>query len=113
MSSLLVLNDNNLGETIRQSASPLLVDFWASWCPPCKMVEPVLEQLAVETRGEAKIAKINIDQNPRAARDFNISGVPTFIVFSVGKEVCRRSGALSKEHLKKMLEQAAGGEKDG
>lgn len=109
MDELFALNDQSLQEMLCNSELPVLVDFWASWCPPCKMVEPVLKQLAEEVRGEAKVAKINVDQNSRAASDYKISGVPTFIVFSSGKEVCRRSGALSKEHLKKLLKQAVGG----
>ncbi|MFC1577354.1 thioredoxin [Candidatus Omnitrophota bacterium] len=106
MSGLLHLSDKNFTEVINGSGLPVLVDFWASWCPPCKMVEPVLEELAEEEKDKIRIAKVNVDQSRRAASDHNIIGVPTFIIFNSGKAVCRRTAAQSKKQLKDMLKEA-------
>ncbi|MFC1576145.1 thioredoxin [Candidatus Omnitrophota bacterium] len=106
MNNLLCLNDKNFNETLLNTDLPLLVDFWASWCPPCKMVEPVLNELSEEEKGKLKIAKINVDQNRRTADAYGVSGVPTFIIFNSGKMVCQRVGAQSKQQLKDMLKEA-------
>jgi thioredoxin 1 len=104
MSDLLNLSDKNFNQIVQNNKDlPLLVDFWASWCPPCKMVEPVLEELAKEEAGKLIVAKINVDQNPKAAAAYEISGVPTFMIFRAGTLVSRRTGAQSKQQLKQML----------
>lgn len=105
MSQVLRLTDRNFEQDVFQSEIPVMVDFWASWCPPCKMVEPVIEDLASEYADTIKFGKINIDQNPRVATEYQIKGVPTFILFNSGKIVERRVGAQSKEQLKEMLEK--------
>ena len=104
--TILELRDPNFHEEILESKLPVLLDFWASWCPPCKMVEPVLQELSQDLSGLVKIVKINVDQNPTSASKYNISGVPTFIVFFKGKEMDRCVGAQSKQQLLNMLDKA-------
>ncbi len=101
----LVLTDKNFEEEVLKSEIPVLVDFWASWCPPCKMVEPTLSELAQNLQGKIKVGKINVDQNPYMATAYTIAGVPTFILFSDGKELTRRVGAQSKQQLINMIIQ--------
>lgn len=103
MSRELRFTDKNFEEEVLRSEIPVLVDFWASWCPPCKMVEPVLAELAEEYDGVVKIGKLNVDQNPRTAAKYKIMGLPTFIVFNNGQEVQRRVGAQSKGQLEELL----------
>jgi thioredoxin 1 len=109
MKKLLVLNENNFREEVFSPEIPILVDFWASWCPPCKMVEPVIEELAEEFDGKVKIAKINVDHNPKIATQYSIQGVPTFIIFNKGKERARCVGAQSKQQLKEIIKKVIEG----
>ena len=104
MKKLLVLNDKSFSKEVLEPNVPVLVDFWASWCPPCKMVEPILEEIARAYGQRVKIGKINVDQNPYMATAYTISGVPTFIVFDGGREVVRRIGSQSKKQLCSMIE---------
>ena len=105
MSQVLRLTDHNFEEEIARSETPVLVDFWASWCPPCKMVEPVLVELAREYDGQIKIGKLNVDQNPKTGGKYQIKGVPTFIIFKSGKPVQHKVGAQSKNQLKRVIEE--------
>ncbi len=95
----------NFKEEVIKSDIPVLVDFWASWCPPCKVVEPILEELAQEYQGRVKIGKLNVDRNPGLGTKYEITGVPTFIIFKDGKIKDRAMAAKSKEELKKMIEK--------
>ena len=95
----------NFKEEVIKSDIPVLVDFWASWCPPCKVVEPILEELAQEYQGRVKIGKLNVDRNPGLVTKYEITGVPTFIIFKDGKIKDRAMAAKSKEELKKMIEK--------
>lgn len=97
--------DANFKKEVFESRIPVLVDFWSSWCPPCKMVEPVIEDLAVELDGKIKIGKINVDQNPQTAAEFGIAGVPTFILFKEGKVLKREVGAHSKQQLLRLIKE--------
>jgi len=106
MNAPLHLTDATFKKEVLESKIPVLVDFWASWCPPCKMVEPVMAELAQEYDGEIKVAKLHVDQNLTMASKYQITGVPTFILFNSGKEVQRRVGAQSKEQLNQMVSQA-------
>ena len=105
MSHELWFTDANFEKEVMKSDFPVLVDFWASWCPPCKMVEPVIKDLAEQHNGRVKIGKLNVDQNPKIASKYAIQGVPTFVVFNSGKEIRRRTGAQSEAQLKDMLSE--------
>ena len=102
--------DANFEEEVLNSDIPILVDFWASWCPPCKMTEPLIDKLAQEYDGNVKIGKINVDQNPRTAAKYGIKGVPTFITFKSGIIVERRVAAQTEGQLRKMLNTVCDGE---
>jgi thioredoxin 1 len=96
------LNDSNFKKQI--SAGINVVDFWAEWCGPCKMMSPVLNKVANETKGTATICKVNVDHAKQTAAKFNIKSIPTIIIFKYGKEVKRIVGVKTKEHI---LEQIA------
>ena len=105
MKKILILRDKSFKKEVLESKIPVLVDFWASWCPPCKMVEPIIKELAQKLDNIVKVAKINVDQNPISTSNCKIMGVPIFIIFINGKEVVRRVGAQSKGHLLDMFEE--------
>ena len=84
----------------------IVIDFWAVWCAPCKMIEPVIEELTQDLDGIVKILKVNVDCHPMSASDYRITGVPTFVIFKDGKEISRRIGAQSKQQLLEMVKDA-------
>ena len=90
---------------VLQSDKPVLVDFFADWCGPCKMMAPVVEQLAEELEGKAKVGKLNIDENMDIAEKYRVMNIPTFLIFKDGQEKERVVGAVSKNELKNKLEQ--------
>ncbi len=87
------------------SDTPVLVDFYADWCGPCKMLSPVIEELARETKGKAKVIKVDIDKNPQAAAHYNVKGVPTVILFKNGQIKWRQSGVMPLQQLKQAIDQ--------
>ena len=97
------ISDTNFDTEVAAHPGIVLVDFWASWCPPCKMMAPMVERLARECQDQAKIVTVNIDQNSATASRFLIASVPTFVVFRNGQEVLRRSGAQTEGQLLRML----------
>ena len=105
---ILELNEDNFDDEIKGKPEPILVDFWAAWCGPCKMIAPILEQLADEMAGVAHVAKVNIDENGDLANRFGVRSIPTLIVFKGGKMVDQVVGAAPKEQLRKLLEKHAG-----
>ncbi len=97
------ITDSSFQAEVTNSTMPVLVDFWAPWCGPCKMVAPVLDELSQEYAGKLKIVKLNVDQNQQVAAQFGISSIPTLIVFKNGKEAGKTVGFQSKDALKKMI----------
>lgn len=97
------LSDANFAQEVLQASQPVLVDFWAPWCGPCRQITPMIEQLADENEGSAKVVKVNIDENQRTAQDLNVMSIPTLIVFKDGHEACRFVGA---QHPKTRLQDA-------
>ena len=93
------LTDATFDEEIAISGEPVIVDFWAEWCGPCKMIAPVLEEIASEHAGKVRVAKLNIDDNPGAARRFDVMSIPTLIVFKDGQPAKRLVGAKPKGAL--------------
>ena len=105
MANLSTLSDSTFDETIGAAAEPVLVDFWAEWCGPCKMIAPVLEEIAGEQAGKLSIAKLNVDDNPDVARRFGVMSIPTMIVFKDGQEAKRLVGAKGKGQLLQELNE--------
>ena len=105
MSSILTLTDGGFDETINGSDTPVLVDFWAEWCGPCKMIAPILEEIATEQAGKVRVAKLNVDDNPDAARRYEVMSIPTLIVFRDGQPVKRLIGAKGKGQLLQELSE--------
>ncbi len=103
--TILTLNEDNFDEQVTQADGPILVDFWASWCGPCKVIAPGLEELAEELKGQAHVAKIDVDQNGDLANRFGIRSIPTLMVFKEGKVVDQLIGAAPKEQIRRMLEK--------
>ena len=96
---IVTLTDATFDETVKSSSTPIVVDFWAEWCGPCKMIAPVLEEIAVEHEGALTIAKVNVDDNPDAAFRFGVMSIPTLIVFQDGEPAKRLVGAKGKAQL--------------
>ena len=102
----IAVNDAEFEQQVVQAGSPVLVDFWAPWCGPCRMVAPVLEELAGEYDGRVTIAKVNTDENQQYAARLGVRGIPTMVLFHGGREVERWVGAMPKQALKERLEAA-------
>jgi thioredoxin 1 len=99
------LNDDNFDEKIGQIPGPVLVDFWADWCGPCKMIAPTLDQIATELAGRATIAKVNVDESGDLSNRFGVRSIPTLMVFVNGRVVDQMIGAQPKEQIKRLLEK--------
>jgi thioredoxin 2 len=98
----IALTDDTFARTISESDVPVVVDFYADWCGPCKIMAPSVDQLAAENQGKLLVAKLDTDRSPRTAQSFDIRGIPTVIVFQSGKEARRTSGAMGFPALKRL-----------
>lgn len=106
MGSLAELNEQNFQSEVLQSTQPVLVDFWAPWCGPCRAIAPMVEELAKEHQGSLKVAKVNIDDSPNLAQAFGVSSIPTLMIFKGGEVVDRFVGVQPKSRLQNAIEQA-------
>ena len=96
---LITVTDSTFDESVTGADTPVLVDFWAEWCGPCKMIAPVLEEIASDHKGRIAIAKLNVDENPETARRFDVMSIPTLMVFKGGAPVKRLVGSKGKGQL--------------
>ena len=103
--NIIQLSDATFDQEVLKSAAPVLVDYWAEWCGPCKMIAPLLDEIAEELGDRLKVAKLNIDQNPATPPRYGIRGIPTLMLFKNGTVAATKVGALSKSQLSAFLNQ--------
>ena len=106
MSGPITVSDTDFEETVLNSELPVLVDFWADWCMPCKMIAPIVEELSQEYEGKVGFAKVDVDSNPRTAMNYGIRSIPTLLIFKEGKPVEQIVGAVPKGALVKKIDSA-------
>ena len=101
--NILTITADNFEAEVLKSSEPVLVDFWAPWCGPCRMVSPIVDQVAEEVDGRAKVGKVNVDEQPELAAQFGVMSIPTLVVMKQGKAVATRVGVQSKQAILNML----------
>jgi thioredoxin 1 len=106
--NVVTLTDDNFQEEVLESDVPVLVDFWATWCGPCRQIAPVIDDLADEFEGRAKIGKVDVDENPQTPQQYGVRSIPTLLFFKNGEVEEQLVGAMGKGPLKKKLEALAG-----
>jgi thioredoxin 2 len=102
-----IVTDSTFANIVEKSNSPVLVDLWAPWCPPCRAIAPMIDKLAGELAGRVKFAKLNIDDNPATARRFRVDSIPTLLIFKQGREIDRIVGMKPEAEIRRRLERAA------
>jgi len=105
---MLELNSGNFEKEVTNSTRPVLIDFWAPWCMPCKLIAPAVEKLAEEMKGIVNVFKANVDENPEMATDLSIMNIPTLVIFKGGKEISRIVGVNSKEAIEAKIKAVLG-----
>lgn len=95
----ITLTEDNFEKEVLQSNQPVLVDFWADWCPPCKVIGPIVKELAADFEGAAKVSKLDVDANPKVAAQYDVRSIPTLLFFQDGKVVDRLTGVVPKQEL--------------
>ena len=103
---ILTITDKNFEDAVLKATGPVLVDYWAEWCGPCKMIAPLLEEVAVQYEGKLTVAKLNIDNSPDTPQKYGVRGIPTLMVFQDGEVQATKVGALSKSQLATWLDGA-------
>jgi thioredoxin 1 len=106
MGNALEFTDSNFQSEVLESTVPVLVDFWAPWCGPCRMIGPVIEELSAENAGSFKVGKVNVDDNNRLAMTYNVASIPTIMIFSGGRLVQQMMGVQPKARLQQALDEA-------
>lgn len=106
--NIITLTQENFTKEVTESPSPILVDFWAEWCGPCKMLAPILDELAADYDGRVRIGKVNIDEHNQLGAQFNIQSIPTLLLFNKGQVTEQLVGLRSKKDLKARLDRVAG-----
>jgi len=101
----IIINDNSFEQEVLKSESLTLVDFWAEWCGPCKMIGPALEEISEEMKNEIRITKLNIDENPSTPQQYGVRGIPTLLLFKNGEVVAEKFGSLSKTKLTEWISE--------
>ncbi len=107
--ALPIVNDSNFQTEVLESPTPVLVDFYADWCGPCKMLAPVIEKVAEAFQGQIRIVKLNTDDSPRAAQEYQVRGIPTLLLFHGGQPVDRKVGFINEADLVRFLEKRTDG----
>ena len=104
--SVLHVTDADFNDTVIKSGSPVLVDYWAEWCGPCKMIAPVLDEIATEYAGKLTVTKLNIDDNPATPQHYGVRGIPTLMIFKDGEVEATKVGALTKSQLTAFIDSS-------